>query len=94
MYYLQSRYYVPSWGRFLSADGYVNANGDLIGFNMYAYCSNNPVMYTDEGGESIIATVLVSAFISASCDVIFQLAANGCDIENIDWKSVGISALR
>ena len=25
MYYLQSRYYVPAWGRFLNADGYVNA---------------------------------------------------------------------
>jgi RHS repeat-associated protein len=50
LYYLQSRYYNPAWGRFLNADGYVNANGDLIGFNMYAYCSNNPVMYVDPYG--------------------------------------------
>ncbi|MBQ7380030.1 MAG: RHS repeat-associated core domain-containing protein [Clostridia bacterium] len=49
-YYLQSRYYDPVTGRFLNADGYINANGDLIGFNMYAYCSNNPVMYTDPKG--------------------------------------------
>ena len=49
-YYLQSRYYNPQWGRFLNADGYVNANGDLIGFNMYAYCSNNPVMSIDPFG--------------------------------------------
>ena len=48
--YLQSRYYNPAWGRFLNADGYVNANGDLIGFNMYAYCSNNPVMGYDPSG--------------------------------------------
>ena len=53
-YYLQSRYYNPKWGRFLNADGYVNANGDLIGFNMYAYCSNNPVMYADYTGEDAI----------------------------------------
>ncbi len=50
-YYLQSRYYDPVTGRFLNADGYINANGDLIGFNMYAYCSNNPVMYTDPSGN-------------------------------------------
>ena len=53
-YYLQSRYYNPQWGRFLNADGYINANGDLIGFNMYAYCSNNPVMYVDYSGEDAI----------------------------------------
>ena len=51
LYYLQSRYYNPEWGRFLNADGYVNANGDLIGFNMYAYCSNNPVRYADKTGS-------------------------------------------
>ena len=52
-YYLQSRYYNPQWGRFLNADGYINANGDLIGFNMYAYCNNNPVMYVDPTGETV-----------------------------------------
>jgi hypothetical protein len=62
MYYLQSRYYVPSWGRFLNADGYVNANGDLIGFNMYAYCSNNPVMYSDPTGESVLALMIGIGF--------------------------------
>ena len=71
-YYLQSRYYNPQWGRFLNADGYINANGDLIGFNMYAYCSNNPVMYTDPSGmcfewlldglKTIVDTILDTIF--------------------------------
>ena len=52
LYYLQSRYYNPATGRFINADGYVNANGDLIGFNMYAYCSNNPIMCVDPTGKS------------------------------------------
>ena len=36
----------------MNADGYVNANGDLIGFNMYAYCGNNPVGRLDFSGYS------------------------------------------
>ena len=35
-YYLQSRYYDPIIKRFINADGYLNANGDILGFNMYA----------------------------------------------------------
>ena len=49
-YYLQTRYYNPEWGRFLNADGYINANGDILGYNMFAYCSNNPVMGYDPEG--------------------------------------------
>ena len=63
LYYLQSRYYNPQWGRFLNADGYINANGDLIGFNMYAYCSNNPVMNVDPTGHgTILAFAVLSSF--------------------------------
>ena len=51
LYYLQSRYYNPAWGRFLNADGYINANGDILGYNMFAYCGNNPVMGYDPTGE-------------------------------------------
>ena len=50
LYYLNSRYYDPATGRFLNADVFINANGDLVGFNMYAYCSNNPIRYVDFRG--------------------------------------------
>jgi len=53
LYYLQSRYYNPNWGRFINADVYINANGDLIGFNMFAYCGNNPIMFIDPKGYGI-----------------------------------------
>jgi RHS repeat-associated protein len=61
-YYLQSRYYNSTWGRFINADEYINANGDIIGYNLFAYCSNNPIMYSDPTGEIakwIIAVVVV-----------------------------------
>ncbi len=60
-YYLQSRYYNPEWGRFLNADGYLNANGDIIGYNMFAYCNNNPVNLIDENGcMAVAATIAVT----------------------------------
>ena len=63
LYYLQSRYYNPQWGRLLNADGYVNANGDLIGFNMYAYCGNNPVNRKDTTGQFWITALIVTAVV-------------------------------
>ncbi len=63
-YYLQTRYYNPAWGRFISPDSSLNANGDLLGFNMYAYCSNNPISNTDPEGNAkkgLFADFLVSA---------------------------------
>ena len=63
-YYLQTRYYNPEWGRFLNADGYINANGNILGYNMFAYCNNNPVMYVDPKGTcALIAVVLVAVVI-------------------------------
>ena len=56
-YYLQSRYYDPAVKRFINADGYINANGDFIGFNMYTYCSNNPINLSDSNGESAKAAL-------------------------------------
>ena len=49
-YYLQSRYYNPEWGRFISADGYVATGTGILGHNMFAYCDNNPVNRADPTG--------------------------------------------
>ena len=52
LYYLQSRYYNPAWGRFLNADGLISTGQGLLGYNMYAYCNNSPTMYVDPSGCS------------------------------------------
>ncbi len=44
-YYLRARMYRPSIGRFLAEDVY---RGD--GMNLYAYVSNNPLIYVDPSG--------------------------------------------
>ena len=52
-YYLQSRYYAPSICRFISSDQYelIPTLSQIPGqLNLYAYCNNNPVMFTDESG--------------------------------------------
>ena len=49
-YYLQSRYYWPALGRFISADSLFMAGDALVGTNMYTYCLNNPIMYFDPTG--------------------------------------------
>jgi len=55
-YYLQTRYYDPEICRFISADD-PEILGDLASvvgqLNLYAYCLNNPVMYTDETGYAV-----------------------------------------
>jgi len=50
-YYMQSRYYCPAIGRFINADSYVSTGVGFLGFNMFAYCNNNPVMFVDHDGR-------------------------------------------
>ena len=49
LYYLQSRYYNPTWGRFINADNQLRYTP--LGLNMFAYCLNNPVNMSDASGE-------------------------------------------
>ena len=67
---MQSRYYDPTVKRFINADGYVNANGDFLSFNMFAYCGNNPVMGYDPTGEinwSLIGKIALTTVVVAAC---------------------------
>ncbi|MBQ9414101.1 MAG: hypothetical protein IJU16_03120 [Clostridia bacterium] len=50
LYYLQSRYYNPVWGRFINADKYCTTGAYIIEGNMYAYCVNDPAVYSDPSG--------------------------------------------
>ena len=53
LYYLKSRYYDPEIGRFITIDGIEYLDPKTInGLNLYAYCGNNPVMYTDPNGTA------------------------------------------
>ena len=51
LYYLQSRYYNPTIGRFISADALLATDQGPLGYNLFAYCLNNPVNMTDYTGN-------------------------------------------
>lgn len=50
-YYLQSRYYDPVVSRFINADSYASTGQGFLGYNMFAYCGNNPVSRVDASGS-------------------------------------------
>ena len=57
-YYLQSRYYNPEIGRFVSADVYLSTGQGVLGHNAYAYCLNNPINRSDSSGAIPVTDIL------------------------------------
>lgn len=55
LYYLQSRYYDPEVGRFISADNcrFLGANGVIVGYNLFSYGENIPTMTGDPCGNFV-----------------------------------------
>ncbi|HWR60163.1 MAG TPA: RHS repeat-associated core domain-containing protein, partial [Clostridia bacterium] len=51
IYYLNARYYDPKIARFLTEDSYRGSAADPLSLNLYTYCHNEPVMYTDSTGH-------------------------------------------
>ena len=49
---MNARLYDPALGRFLAPDPVVTDPSSLLDFNRYMYARNNPMLYTDESGES------------------------------------------
>ena len=51
LYYLQSRYYDPETGRFISADSLLETGKSIVAANSFAYCENNAVIHEDRSGN-------------------------------------------
>ena len=60
-YYLSSRYYNPEVGRYLSADTLSSTGQGVLGYNMYAYCLNNPTTNYDPSGSLSFSNLLSGA---------------------------------
>lgn len=71
LYYLNSRYYNPTWGRFINADttDVLDASLDKANWdkNLFAYCDNNPIIRVDHGGQIwMLIGAAVGAFVSGA----------------------------
>ena len=52
LYYVSSRYYDPEIGRWINADSVIaGVGGNVKGYNLFAYCFNNPVNMDDQAGN-------------------------------------------
>ena len=67
-YYLQSRYYDPAICRFINADTYASTGQGFLGHNMFSYCQNNPVVFTDPSGNLIYYTIEETSTVAGPVD--------------------------
>ena len=101
LYYLESRYYDPITARFISPDdlSYLGANGDLNSYNLYTYCSNDPINRTDKTGHGASGLIMQGAALYYSYvyaliasrfneDIRSDMAAIGWNPFNSDVASV------
>lgn len=81
LYHLDSRFYDPVIGRFVSPDDVdvlKAGQGNLNQYNLYAYCLNNPVNYEDSQGMFAVmaAGIICSAVINAGLSAL-EAYSNG-----------------
>lgn len=85
LYYLQSRYYNPEWGRFINGDGLVILRQGFTGENLFAYCLNAPTVYIDPTGYWTCGFSIglnLTAFFGASVGIGIYWDDNG----NLDFQ--------
>ena len=88
-YYLQSRYYDPEICRFINADGQLNQQESISGYNLFAYCGNNPVKNSDPDGHSfILACIITCAVIGALAGGHFAAKASKAKTGRVSKKAV------
>jgi RHS repeat-associated protein len=51
LYYLRARYYDPAIGRFISEDSNEGEINNPLSLNLYTYCENDPIIYSDPTGN-------------------------------------------
>jgi hypothetical protein len=94
---MNGRVYDPLLGRFLSPDNYVQMPDFSQNFNRYAYCFNNPLVYTDPDGEFVIIAIavgaVVGAYIGGAAAEGWQWNPTKWEWDADTWKGIGVGAV-
>ena len=81
MYYCHTRYFVPEWGRWLNTDHFEFLKfDDINGMNLFAYCNNSPIMYSDSTGtvpKWLKWLLFAAAVVVATAAIIVGSVASG-----------------
>lgn len=59
----------------MNADGYISTGTGLLGYNMYSYCINNPIIYVDYSGTWSTHALLVGLSITVLTVTVVSVAA-------------------
>ena len=84
LFFCNSRYYNPEWGRWISPDSIEYLDPESInGLNLYCYCMNDPINKYDPSGNFAISALLIAFGIGAVLGGVYggiSAAANGQDV--------------
>lgn len=90
LYYLNTRYYNPIWGRFINADGILGTNQDMFSHNLYIYCGNNPINIYDPNGQIgiFIGCLIIFMAGSIAAGSVISAAKQTAKTGKVDFKKV------
>jgi RHS repeat-associated protein len=79
LFYVGSRYYDPTTGRFINADATeaLGLSGNILSTNMFAYCNNNPMNLSVSSAPAPKSTAAVSQSTKTDNDLYNALVKNG-----------------
>ncbi len=82
MYYFNARYYDPATGRFLRADDFLfgTSSDNAAQMNRYAFSANNPITYSDPGGNFAFIPILIAIGIGAAAGAAAGAIAYGISV--------------
>ncbi|NLL86301.1 MAG: RHS repeat-associated core domain-containing protein, partial [Syntrophomonadaceae bacterium] len=86
---MNGRMYDPLMAQFLSPDPYIQAPGSWMNYNRYAYCLNNPLIYSDPSGEFIMEAIVLGAIINTTIQGVTGNIQSGGDY----YKAIAIGGL-